>query len=223
MNEPDTTRTDEPDIARTDDPSAPAGARAATGRDDRADERARDEPRRRARRRAWAGRVSLPWVVAALATLAAVAFAVLWLQARSDVRAFEDAAAEREALEETARAFVLDLTNFGYQTIEADVRRIRSYATGPFEHEVEEFFGPDNVRAIRAARAVSEAEIDKLFVQSLGRDAATVFAVVEETVTNETIEDPRTDIVRMEIGFVRTTSGWKVDRVELFQSPGDAP
>lgn len=203
-------------------PTADAPARAGgNGAGDDAPAGREDE--RAPRRRMGAGRVPLAWAVAAVAAIAALAFAVLWLQTRSDVRAFEDAAAERESLESTARAFVLDLTNFGYRTIEADVRRIRSYATGPFEQEVEEFFGPDNVRAIRAARAVSEAEIDKLFVQSLGDDAATVFAVVQETVSNETIEDPRTDIVRMEIGFVRTTSGWKVDRVELFQSPGVTP
>lgn len=206
MADPDATETTaERDAARADDSSPEVAAS--------------EPPRRRARPRL--PRFSLPWAVAAVATIAALAFAVLWWQARSDATALEDAAAEREALERTARAFVLDLTNFGYQTIEADIRRIRSYATGRFEQEVEEFFGPDNVEAIRAARAVSEAEIDKLFVQSLGEDAGTVFAVVEETVTNETIEDPRTDIVRMEIGFVRTTSGWKVDRVELFQSPGD--
>ena len=75
-------------------------------------------------------------------------------------------------------------------------------------------------RPIKEADATSSGEIEEIFVQSLDEDEASVFAVVTETITNATTTEPRTDTLRLEVGLIETGSGWKVQSVEVFQSPG---
>lgn len=159
---------------------------------------------------------ALPWVMFVLALAAAVTFAVLWQTSGAGDTA-------RETLEEQASSFVLALTNFSSETIDADLEEIRSFAAGDFEGQVNELFSEDTIAAIKEAEATSTATIEALFVQSLTEDEATVFAVLSEEISNQTIDQPRTDVVRMEVGFVRAGDGWQVDSVELFQSPGIAP
>jgi hypothetical protein len=60
-------------------------------------------------------------------------------------------------------------------------------------------------------------------VHGLGEDTASAFGVVEETVTNAASPEPRTDVVRVELGLIETSEAWKVDRVEILQNPAAAP
>lgn len=165
-------------------------------------------------RKSVAGR-ALPWVLFVLALAAAITFALLWQTSDGDDSG-------KKELEDRAESFVLALTNFSSATIEADVEEIRSYATGAFEEQVNDLFSEDTVAAIKDAEATSTATLEALFVQSMSEDSATVFAVLREEITNLTLDEPRSDIVRMEVGLVKTEGGWMVDSVELFQSPGSA-
>lgn len=158
-------------------------------------------------------RVVIPWVITALAVTAAI---VMFL--RYD--ALEREQARSDEVHETARAFVTELTNFSYQTIEEDVEAIRSYAVGAFAEETEVFFGEEGIAAIREAEAISEGAILSLFVQELADEEASVFAVVEETATNAVSQEPQTDTLRLEVALIETDDGWKVSRVEVFQAPG---
>ncbi|MPZ69888.1 MAG: hypothetical protein GEU71_10190 [Actinobacteria bacterium] len=155
---------------------------------------------------------ALPWTLFVLALAAAVTFAVLWQTSGED--------AGREELEDQAERFVLALTNFSSETIDADVEEIRSFATGTFEDQVNELFSEETVAAIKEAEATSTGTLEALFVQSMSDEDASVFAVLSEEITNQSLDEPRSDIVRMEVGLVKTGGGWKVDSVELFQSPG---
>ena len=156
---------------------------------------------------------ALPWTLFVLALAAAVTFGVLWQTSSG-----EDA--ERKELEDRAESFVLALTNFSSDTIDADVEAIRSFATGAFEDQVNELFSEETIAAIEQAEATSTGTLEALFVQSMTDEDASVFAVLSEEITNQTLDEPRSDIVRMEVGLVKTGEGWKVDSVELFQSPG---
>lgn len=127
---------------------------------------------------------------------------------------------QRDEVEVVARDFVETLTNFSYQTVERDVAEIRSFAVGDFEAEIDTFFGPEGVEAIKQAEAVSEGRILSLFVQALDTDEASVFAVVDETISNAGTSEPATDTLRLEVGLIETANGWKVNRVEVYQSPG---
>lgn len=156
----------------------------------------------------------LPWLLLVVAVLAAGAFAQLWQRAES--------AQDRELeLRHRARGFVLALTNFSSGSIESDVDEIRSYATGRFAEEVDTLFSDQTIDAIERAKASSSSDVEDLLVQSMGAERASVFAVVSEEVTNEALQEPQLGVIRLEVDLLKTDAGWKVEGVQLFQSPGE--
>jgi hypothetical protein len=116
---------------------------------------------------------------------------------------------------------VLALTNFSSDSIQADVEEIRSFATGRFAEEVDTLFGEQTIAAIEEAEAASRSEVQELFVQSMGSESASVFAVVSEEITNRSLEEPQPGVIRLEVELLKTGSGWKIEGVQLFQSPGE--
>jgi hypothetical protein len=159
---------------------------------------------------------ALPWAIAALALAAAAVFAVLWQQAEARDRA-------REEVRDAGETFVTALTNFSHETIVEDAERIRSFAVGRFEEEAGVFFGARAIEAIQQAEATSRGDIESLFVESVEDDEASVFAVVSESITNVQTTEPETEIVRLHVEMVRVNDTWKVEMVEVLQSPGSAP
>lgn len=154
-----------------------------------------------------------PWIVALIALGAAVTFFALWQKERGDDREVAD-------MRSQATRFVEALTNFSADTIEADAQRIKSFAVGDFADEADAFFGERAIEALKEAEATSEGDVQSVFVQSLEGDTGSVFAVVNETVSNSQRTQAQTDIIRLEIGMIKTSSGWKVNRVDVLQSPG---
>jgi hypothetical protein len=61
-----------------------------------------------------------------------------------------------------------------------------------------------------------------VFVQNISGGNASVFAVVDETTDNST-SDPKTETVRFDIALIDTKDGWKIENVEILQSPGASP
>jgi hypothetical protein len=161
-------------------------------------------------------RPALPWTIAVFSTALAVLFVILWWSLRS-------VESRRDEVEEVARSFLVALTNFRADTIDQDVAEIRSFAVGAFASEVDETFSADRLEAIRTNQAESRGRVRSVFVQRLEGDSATAFGVVEETVANAASPEPRTDILRVELGLIETTEAWKVDRVEILQSPTGIP
>jgi len=158
-------------------------------------------------------RVILPWALFALALIAAIVFAVLWLQSVNDVN-------EAQEVEDTASKVALALTNFSADTIDQDVAEINQYAVGEFAEEVGVFFGDEAVDAIEEAEGESQAELDSIFVEDVEGDNASAFAVLTQSVSNTALTEARTDTIRMELGMVRTPNGWKANKVDILQSPG---
>ena len=164
----------------------------------------------------WALVRAIPWALFVLALAAAVVFATLWQGARSSNRSRAEVAA-------TATRFVTALTNFKAETITADVARIRSFAVGDFADQVGQFFGPQAIDALRRARAHSAGQVQAVFVESLHGGTASVFAVINETVTNASSSTPRTETLRLDMQLIDTRAGWKVNQVNILQSPSSAP
>ena len=158
-------------------------------------------------------RVIIPWTLVVITAAAAVTFGLLW----NDLRAEDE---QRAEVRSAAAEFVSALTNFSSATIDVDAARIKSFAVGDFAEEVDTFFGEEATAAIKEAEAESTGEIESLFVQSMDEDEASVFGVVSETITNSVATDPQTDLLRLEVGMIKTADGWKVNRVEIFQAPG---
>jgi cytoskeletal protein RodZ len=188
---------------------------------DEAAPRARDAGRpRRPRIRLSPRRIvrspGFPWFLAVLFLGAAVTFGVLWWGQRSEE-------AVRAEVEDSATRFLVALTNFSADTIERDVEEIRSFAIGEFADEVEETFSADRIEAIRQNQAESVGTVREVFVQNIGGDSATVFAVVDETIANRSSPVPTEEVLRVEVELIQTPEAWKVSRVEILQSPGAVP
>jgi hypothetical protein len=154
-----------------------------------------------------------PWILAVLLLASTVTFAVLWFGLKQD--------ADREdAVRSDARAFVTALTNFSADTIDTDTAEIRAFAVGDFKEEADTFFGEKAVAAIKEAEASSEGVIEALYIQTLEDEEASVFGVVSQTITNAVSDEPRTDTLKLEVGLIETSDGWKVNNVDVFQAPG---
>lgn len=127
-----------------------------------------------------------------------------------------EAEAEKD-IETVARRFTSKLYNFDYKTIDADLDAFREDATGGFESELDEFFGGlDNYRdAIVKAQGSSRAEIEGIDVVRVDGDSAVVRAFVSRVITNKNLKEPQSAPDAVEMTFVKTTNGWKVDKVEL--------
>ena len=153
----------------------------------------------------------LPWALFVIALGAAVFFFMMW-------RGADTAAAREGEVRATATQFLEALTTFDAETIDQDAEEIRSFATASFADEVDKFFGEDAQEAIRKAKATSDGEVRSLYIQSLQGEQAVLFALVNQTITNKTETDPRTDVLRIEVQMIETTSGWKVGKVDIIRS-----
>jgi len=181
-----------------------------------------EAPKTAPRRRMAPVRRFLPWILAALAIAAAVAFASLWRSAESARRDAQELDHSRAQVVATATQFLGALTNFKGATIDADVRRIRSYAVGDFADQVSRFFGPTNVALLRRAQVSSVGRVRSVFVQSISGPQSSVFGVVDETITKSS-SAPQSETLRIDVEMVDTQDGWKVSSVAILQSPGPGP
>jgi hypothetical protein len=155
----------------------------------------------------------LPWVLAV--ALLATTLTNWWFlrHERSD-----DARTDRVTA--TARDFLHALTSFSADTIERDVERIRSFAVGDFAQQVDQTFSSDRIQQIRQAKVVSESTVRSVFVESVEADSASVFGVVDESVTNNVSSTRKSDVLRVEVRLIETVGGWKVEQVNILQTPG---
>jgi hypothetical protein len=157
----------------------------------------------------------LPWILFGLALVAAVTFGVLWQQEWSQAN-------EQDELRAQATEFINDLTSISAETAEADADEIKAWAVGDFAEEAEVFYGDKAIDAVKEADASTEGAIESLYVQSLEDGEASLFAVIDYTVTNAGTAEPKTDTIRMDIEMIESEAGWKVNSVRVLESPGTA-
>jgi hypothetical protein len=152
-----------------------------------------------------------------------VVFFILWRGAVSDRDQARQVERERAVVADTATKFLDALSNFKGSTISQDVDRIRSFAVGDFADQVDQFFSAKAMDALRKAQAESVGQVQAVFVESLSGDTASVFAVVQETITNASTTAPKPQTLRIDLQMIKTGDGWKVNRVDILQTPGGAP
>jgi Mce-associated membrane protein len=157
----------------------------------------------------------LSWVIAGVAIGLAILFFLLW-------RGEAGEEGRRDEVAVAATDFLVALTNFSGETIDQDVAEIEAFAVGDFAEEVRTFFNRQAKQALTQARARSVGRVQRVYVQSVSGDSASVFGVLNETVTNRAQQTPRQEVLRIEIDMIETTGGWKVNRVNILQSPGGA-
>jgi len=118
---------------------------------------------------------------------------------------------------ERAEAFAVALTSYDYRHVDRDLARVRALSTGGFREQYEQALGSEAFRdALVANRSVATAKvvIGPLLAR-LGDEEARTFTVLEQRVTTTAEAEPQVRKVRVETVLVRTSSGWKVDRVEV--------
>ena len=151
-------------------------------------------------------------VIGLLGILGTIVFATLWLL---EVRA--DRQADRA--EETARDFVIALTNFDGDTINDDFDRIESYATDDFVEDLDRFFDAETRQALATVKASSRGQIRHLYMQSFDDGRARFFAVVDQTIANSKLPAPQSDELRLEFGLREVGGNWRVYDLRVLQAP----
>lgn len=188
-------------VDAADDPGAPeaVGASDPTGTTPR-------EPRTRSS--------LLPWVVAAIAVLIAVAAVVWALMAVEDARS---ATAEIAEVETAAGSFALELTTWDASDGMADTREtLREAGTGAFATDVDELFGgTDDLATLEEVGARSSGEVEDVLVQEIDGDRAEALAVVLQEVTTEVTDGPEISLRYARLGLEREDGTWRIASVEL--------
>ena len=189
------------------------GRRTATGgdgvsdtRNDAHDEGADDGPRSDGVR----PRELVLLAVAVLGIVTTVFFGLRWKDLHDDE-------VQRQDVEESANQFLNAMFEWDGATIDEDFDRIIGFSTGEFEEQARSTFANDETRQSLAENRASErAESVDVFVQSIQGDDARVFGVVDVRATNASLQVPRADTVRVEIGMTKVDGEWRVYDFNVF-------
>jgi len=186
-----------------------------SGLPDAAPARPRERPRapgyaerpRRARERAVR-------VFAVLGLAGTLAFGLLWANAGS--------ASQDSAVKSAARSFLIDLTNFNAQSIDADFSAITAMATGTFSGQANQFFNSAIRIDLEKALADSRGQIRDLYVQSDNGQEASIYAVVDQVYVNNKITTPQSDVLRIVVDLQKVGSSWKIADVTTLEGASPA-
>jgi hypothetical protein len=153
-------------------------------------------------------------VVAVLGLVGTGVFAAKW----NGLRHGRDAQNQASS---TARQFLLALTNFDGRTVNADFDRILTYAApnSDFAKSAQSFFGSDVRQALQTKQAASQGQIRNLFVQSVTGATADVYAVIDQTIFNNSLKQPEADTLRVDVTLVQASGLWRVSEVTVLQAP----
>jgi hypothetical protein len=149
-------------------------------------------------------------LVATLGVLGTLIFGVLYAT-RSD------SSAQNPAVNQSAQAFLTDFFNFNAKTVDADFTAVTNMATGQFATQAKQFFNSSIRQALEKALAESRGQTRALYVQSETANAATLYAVIDQTYVNNKITTPQADVVRMVINLANVGGIWKISDVTVLE------
>ncbi len=206
---------------------APSKDTAVPGRPDHAgsDEAADAPPHRPAARRpggypSGPSRRSFRLValIATLGVLGTLVFGVLFATHGSS------SSSQNPAVNQAAQAFLTDFFNFNAKTVDTDFTAVTNMATGQFATQAKQFFNTSIRQALEKALAESRGQTRALYVQSESANAATLYAVVDQTYVNNKITTPQADVVRLVISLQNLGGTWKISNVTVLEgaTPGSA-
>lgn len=156
----------------------------------------------------------LPWVVATVAVLIAVATVVVAALLIADARG---PVAEIAEVEQAAGQFARDLTTWDASDGMADTReQLRAAGTDRFAADVDELFGgTDDLGTLEELGARSDGEVRDVLVQSIDGDEAVALTVVVQRVSTEITEGEEVSLRYALLTLRREGGDWRVDGVEL--------
>jgi len=152
-------------------------------------------------------------VLAALAVVGVVAgigFGLAWANLNGQN-------STRQAAEQAARTFIIDVTNFKPTTIDADFAQVQNWADpgSLFAKQAAQFYNSNIRQSLVAAQAESQGQIRDLYVESLNGSDAVVYAVVDQAYQNSKMSSPATDTLRLTLDMVDTGNGWRISVVTV--------
>jgi hypothetical protein len=148
--------------------------------------------------------------LAVLGLLGTIVFGLLW--AGSSASSQTD-----PAMQQAARAFLVDLTNFNAKSVDADFNSINAMATGTFSSQATKFFNSSIRSALESALAESRGQIRNLYVQTDSGSKASVYAVVDQVYVNNKISTPQSDVLRVLVNLAKVGSTWKISDVTVLE------
>jgi len=121
----------------------------------------------------------------------------------------------RDDVLDVSRRFAVLLTTYNADTITRQRSQVLSMVTGKFRGQYEELTGSSFVTTLKERRADSKGALVRIAVSEVEGDNATVLAVVRVTTTNKDLKAPRADTNLLELTLVKTSSGWRIDNVNI--------
>ena len=193
-----------------DQPSPPAGRPSSS-------EKSRSRPPARPRGIRWTPRrravALLTTSALAVAGLAGtIGFGLAWNNLNSQN------AGSAEARQAASR-FLLALTNFNARTVDRDFASVTAAATGTFANQANQFFGSTIRQQLETAQASSQGQIRSLYLETYSGDRASVYAVVDQTYSNNKIKTPQSDVLRVVVDLSRLSGAWKVAQLTVLEGP----
>ena len=149
-------------------------------------------------------------LVAALGVLGTLIFGGLYATQSSSPT-------QNPAVHQSAQAFLSDFFNFNATTVDADFTAVTDMATGPFATQAKQFFNSSIRQALEKAQAQSRGQTRALYVQSETANAATLYAVVDQTYVNNKITTAQADVVHMVINLADVGGTWKISDVTVLE------
>lgn len=193
-------------VDETTTSAEPSGVSDADTRpdDDGGTDEVRDGDGRR-RPRWWV----LPWLVAAVAVLVAMATTSQWLTLRAEDQT-------RQQVLRTAEEFVVALTTWDASDGLEDTREeLRAAGTGAFLAEVDDLFGGTLGDELEEVDAVSRGDVEDVFVQRIQDDQAIALAVIVQEVETNLSDSPDRTVRSARLTLTREDDRWLVSNVQL--------
>jgi Mce-associated membrane protein len=155
-------------------------------------------------------------VALAIVAVLGVAGTVTFWQKWSGLNGRQQASAQAS---QSARTFLVALTNFDAKSVDRDFSQITAMATGPFARQANQFFNSSIRQQLENALASSRGQVRSLYVQSVGGGQATVYAVVDQLYVNRTLSAPQSDVLRVVVQLSETGGTWKIADVTVLEGP----
>ncbi len=137
----------------------------------------------------------------------------------SKYRALASHGDQQRAVARVSQHFLLDLTNFQANNVDAQFAAVSSLATGDFAASFQQYLGTGIRASLAKVQAVSRGQVRSLYVETLAGETATVFAVVDQTIANMNFKQPEPDTDMIELSLRKVSAGWRVSEVTVLQGP----
>lgn len=164
-----------------------------------------DGPSRRARMASWARPVPM-LSLALVASLLLSAFLLL--------RGSGDEEAERQDLVAVAETYAVNLTTYDSARLDQDFARVMDVAVGQFRTEYE--VAQQSLRElITKFKGKASGTVLARAVLSLEDDRGEVLFFVDQTVTNNNVDQPKIERLRMRMGLEKQSGRWMINKLDL--------